>query len=130
MLRKLKGESIFEGLRAVALILCTLLWFVSSALSQQASPSPDRVALPENPSAQQPTQPPPSNLPVGTAVAPAVPAMGVAAFSPVGAAIAPAKQHRVRTILISVGIILGTAAAIGTVAVLANASPSRPPGAR
>jgi len=63
-------------------------------------------------------------------VAPVVPVTGVMAFSPAGAAIAPAKQHRTRTILISLGIVLGTAAAVGTVVALADASPSRPSGAR
>ncbi len=117
-------------MRSALLIACLLSYFVSSAVAQQ-SPSNEMRLLPENPTvAQEPSQTAPSNVPVGTAVAPAVPVTGVAAFSPAGAAIAPAKQHRVRTILISVGIVLGTAAAVGTVVALANASPSRPQGAR
>jgi hypothetical protein len=36
----------------------------------------------------------------------------------------------VRTVLIRVGAILGAGVAVGTVAALASASPSRPPGSR
>jgi hypothetical protein len=64
--------------------------------------------------------------PVGTAAAPYEKTTGVAASRPAGAVIAPAKQHRARSILIRVGIVVGTAAAIGTVALLSSASPSRP----
>ncbi len=130
--------------KSTALIGCLLLWFVSSGIAQQVSSqtplnqsvsnqasSNETQALPENPEVGQSSNPAtPSQMPVGTAVAPEVPAAGVAVFSPAGAAIAPAKQHRVRTILISLGIVLGTVAAVGTVVALANASPSRPPGAR
>lgn len=117
-------------INAAFLIVCMLWCFASSAMGQQAASSEAQI-LPENPAvAQEPSQSTPSGVPVGTAVAPGVPVTGVAAFSPAGAAIAPAKQHRTRTILISVGIVLGTAAAVGTVVALANASPSRPSGAR
>jgi hypothetical protein len=64
--------------------------------------------------------------PVGTAAAPYEKTTGVAASRPAGAVIAPAKQHRARSILIRVGVIAGAAAAIGTVALLSRASPSRP----
>ena len=64
--------------------------------------------------------------PVGTAAAPVVKATGVAASQPAGAAMAPAKQRRARSILIKVGAIVGAGAAIGTVAALSSASPSRP----
>lgn len=130
--------------KSIALVGSLLLWFVGSALAQQAAseipanqsvsnqvPSNETQSLPENPGVAHSSTPTmPSQRPVGTAVAPEVPVAGVAVFSPAGAAIAPAKQHRVRTILISVGIVLGTVAAVGTVVALANASPSRPPGAR
>jgi hypothetical protein len=68
--------------------------------------------------------------PVGTAAAESVEATGVAASKPAGAAIAPAKQRRTRSLLIKVGAIVGAGVAVGTVAALASASPSRPPGAR
>jgi hypothetical protein len=64
--------------------------------------------------------------PVGTAAAPYMKTTGVAASRPAGAVIAPAKQHRARSILIRVGVVVGAAAAIGTVALLSGASPSRP----
>jgi uncharacterized membrane-anchored protein len=122
------GAIAIRKMKSMLLIICMLFWFVSSASAQQAS---SNETLPENPAmAQEPNPTTPSNVPVGTAVAPVVPVTGVMAFSPAGAAIAPAKQHRTRTILISLGIVLGTAAAVGTVVALADASPSRPSGAR
>jgi hypothetical protein len=68
--------------------------------------------------------------PVGTAAAGGVESTGVAASKPAGAAIAPAKQRRTRSFLIKVSAIVGAGVAIGTVAALSSASPSRPPGAR
>jgi len=68
--------------------------------------------------------------PVGTAAAESIETTGVAASNPAGAAIAPAKQRRTRSILIKVGALVGAGVAIGTVAALSSASPSRPPGAR
>jgi len=56
--------------------------------------------------------------------------MGIAASQPAGAALAPAKQRRVRTILITVGAILGAGAAAGVTMALSEGSPSKPPGAR
>jgi hypothetical protein len=53
---------------------------------------------------------------------------GVAASQPAGVAIAPAKQRRVRTIVIRVSAIVGAGAAVGTVAALTRATPSKPPG--
>ena len=67
--------------------------------------------------------------PVGTAAAAGVETTGVAASKPAGAAIAPAKQRRTRSFLIKVSAIVGASVAVGTVVALANASPSRPPGA-
>jgi len=67
--------------------------------------------------------------PVGTAAAEAPKVSGITAAEPAGAAIAPAKQHRVRTLVIKVGAILGASAAIGTVVALSAATPSKPPGA-
>jgi hypothetical protein len=86
----------------------------------------------QQPAGQQLAPAPPNQTqpqePVGTAAAGMVSPSGVTASKPAGAAIAPAKQRRVRTILISVGTVLGAGAAIGTVAALSSASPSRPPG--
>jgi hypothetical protein len=67
--------------------------------------------------------------PVGTAAAEAPKVSGITAAEPAGIAIAPAKQHRVRTIVIKVGAILGAGAAVGTVVALTKATPSKPPGA-
>lgn len=67
--------------------------------------------------------------PAGTAAAEAPKVSGITAAEPSGIAIAPAKQHRVRTIVIKVGAIVGAGAALGTVIALTAATPSKPPGA-
>ena len=67
--------------------------------------------------------------PVGTAAAGVIPASGIAASQPAGVAIAPAKQHRVRTIVLRTGAIIGAGVAVGSVVVLTEATPSKPPGA-
>lgn len=64
--------------------------------------------------------------PVGTAAAPKQQVTGVMGSRPAGAAIAPARQRRARTILIRVGVVIGAAVAVGTVAALSKGSPSRP----
>ena len=64
--------------------------------------------------------------PVGTAAAPGEQATGVTASKPAGAAIAPAKQRRVRTFLISLGVVAAAGVAIGIVAGLSRTSPSQP----
>jgi hypothetical protein len=64
--------------------------------------------------------------PVGTAAAPYQKTTGVAASRPAGAVIAPAKQHRARTILIRISLVVGAAVAVGTVVALSRESPSRP----
>jgi hypothetical protein len=73
---------------------------------------------------EQPQSGPPA--PVGTAVAPYEAGVGVAASRPAGAVIAPAKQRRTRSFMIKVGLLIGAAAAVGTVVGLSAASPSRP----
>jgi hypothetical protein len=123
----------------------------SAAMAQQAAqaaspPNASSIsenALPGNPApansqatdqsqqtvAQQPGSGQPqsdAHKPVGTAAAPYERTMGIAASRPAGAAIAPAKQKRVRTILISVGVIVGAGIAVGSVAALSHGSPSRP----
>lgn len=62
--------------------------------------------------------------PLGVAAAPYTRPTGVAGSRPAGAVIAPAKQRRVRTILISIGVVVAAGVAIGTVAGLSHASPS------
>ena len=99
-------------------------------------PSPDPQNAPDSPSPQladpatRPNNPPldqqQNSRPVGTAAAPEVKPTGVAASRPAGAVIAPAKQRRMRTIVIRVGIIVAAGVAIGTVAALSRSSPARP----
>jgi hypothetical protein len=67
--------------------------------------------------------------PVGTAAAEAPNTNAIAASQPAGVAIAPAKQHRVRTIVIRTGAIIGAGIAIGAVVALTAATPPKPPGA-
>jgi hypothetical protein len=75
-------------------------------------------------SSQKSQQPEPS----GTAVAPSVQVSGGAASKPAGVAIAPPKQRQTRSWLIKFGFIAGAGAALGAVAALSAASPSRVPG--
>jgi hypothetical protein len=96
---------------------------VRSLTTADQAQSDPRVSFTAQQDQSQPQQP------VGTAAAGIAPVTGVAASKPAGAAIAPAKQRRVRTLLIEVGAIVGAGVAVGTVAALSSASPSRPPGA-
>jgi len=101
----------------------------------ESLPNSPGSLLAQNNNAQSGGQQPPANQqqaqePVGTAAAGSVETTGVAASKPAGAAIAPAKQRRTRSLLIKVSALVGATVAIGTVAALANSSPSRPPGAR
>jgi hypothetical protein len=97
---------------------------------ESLSPAPLQKA---DQSGQASTSPPQPNQlqnaipkPVGTAAAPYVKTIGVTASRPAGAVIAPGKQRRSRSILIRVGVIVGAAAALGTVVALSKGSPSRP----
>ena len=149
----MKSSNYWVG-RFLSVVLILLLAFPMSeaglARAQQASQSAPSVpnpevasALPEaptpaNPQAANPgeqTAPPQSadgqsgsnpHKPVGAAAAPYEPTLGIAASRPAGAAIAPAKQRRVRTILISLGVIAGAGIAVGSVAALSHGSPSKP----
>lgn len=98
--------------------------------TQSPGPASSQAAAQDN-GAQAQTQEKQEKLqrPVGTATAPAPAVSGITAAQPAGVAIAPAKQHRVRTIILRTGAILGAAAAIGTVVALTEATPSKPPGA-
>jgi hypothetical protein len=98
----------------------------SSAESPSQS-SPQTQSPAQSPQASQGATP---QRPVGTAAAEAPTVSGITAAEPAGVAIAPAKQHRVRTILIRVGAIVGAGVAVGTVVALTEATPSKPPGAR
>jgi hypothetical protein len=138
------AKEIFRA--AVAAVLAMLLSAPAMAQGPQQNTSSSSAAvaedaLPDSPQPAQQSQPtaapqslqPPvpqqdqkSPKPVGTAAAPYEKTMGVAASRPAGAAIAPAKQRRVRTILISLGVILGAGVAVGSVAALSHGSPSRP----
>jgi hypothetical protein len=116
-----------------------------AASEQQVSPAEVRrevaLALPQTTQTQsssnsgqpQPTQPATqqgaAQKPVGTAASESPNATGVAASQPAGIAIAPAKQHRVRTIVIRTGAIIGAAVAVGTVIALTEGTSSKPPGA-
>jgi hypothetical protein len=125
----------------VAIPACKAGSATAQERQQSAPSSPAAVsenALPDSPQPAeqnpQPANPQPdpgqpqdkSPKPVGTAAAPYERTMGIAASRPAGAAIAPAKQRRVRTILISVGVIVGAGIAVGSVAALSHGSPSRP----
>jgi hypothetical protein len=86
----------------------------------EAAPSQSETLQENQPAAQKP---------VGTAAAGAIPTSGIAASQPAGVAVAPAKQHRVRTIILRTGAIVGAGIAIGAVVALTEATPSKPPGA-
>ena len=108
---------------------------------QPTMPPVNRNQLPDNPTPtpsiqNAPTPPAPSTQsapesmrqePTGTAAAEGARPAGMAASRPAGAAIAPPKQRQVRSFLIKMGAIAGAGAAIGTVAALSEASPSRVP---
>lgn len=101
-----------------------------SPAQQQNLPGQEPTAAQQqNQPAQQPSQsqtPASPQQPVGTAAAPYEKPTGVSGSRPAGAAIAPAKQRRVRAIVISLGLVLAGAAAIGAVAGMSKASHSQP----
>lgn len=97
-------------------------------LTMPDAPAPQNTPPPANnqngqaaPQSQQQSTP---QQPLGTAAAPYEQPSGITASRPAGAAIAPAKQRRTRTILISVGVLVAGAIALGTVMALSKASPS------
>jgi hypothetical protein len=67
-----------------------------------------------------------NGTPAGTAAAPDTRPSGIAASTPSGAAIAPAKQRRVSKFSVRTALIVGAVVAVGIVAGLSLASPSRP----
>lgn len=96
-----------------------------AAETNQFTPEDSTSAKPQTNNATQDV-PQTAPEPVGTAVAPYEKTVGVASSRPAGAVIAPAKQRRAHSLLIRLGLIVGGAAAIGTVVALSKASPSRP----
>jgi hypothetical protein len=101
---------------------------VDAPQPQQASPpqaAPQSIpsGTPQSEPEQQQSG---GNNPVGTAAAPYEKPSGVAASRPAGAVIAPAKQRRVRSFLIKMGVVVGAGVAVGTVLALSHGSPSRP----
>lgn len=101
----------------------------AQAMAIPDAPSPQQAPQPAQQTASQPntqSQQGSPTAPIGTAAAPAEEPVGAAGSRPAGAVIAPAKQRRVHTILIRVGLIVGAGIAIGTVAALSHASASQP----
>jgi hypothetical protein len=112
----------------------------SSSARLQGAPTSDealdvQAQASEPPSQDQGAQSSPERAqhaaqkPVGTAAAEPIRASGVAGSQPAGVAIAPAKQRRVRTIVLRVGVIVGAGVAVGSVIALTEATSSKPPGA-
>ena len=66
--------------------------------------------------------------PVGAAAAQLGRTTGGAASKPAGAALAPTHQRHSRSLLLKLGLLAGAGIAVGSVAALSKASPSRPPG--
>jgi hypothetical protein len=96
---------------------------------QPTQGQPAQLPTDEQQNQAAPSKPTSAQKPVGTAAAGAIPSGGIAASQPAGIAMAPAKQHRVRTIVLSVGAIIGAGVAVGTVIALTEATPGKPPGA-
>lgn len=103
-----------------------------------AAQSISKPDLPDSPSATQEQQQQQNSVtssqqelqqPTGTAAAQKGKVSGSALSRPAGVAIAPTKQRRVRSVVIKMGLIAGAGIALGTVAALSMASPSKPPGA-
>lgn len=130
-----------QAARLIACSLAVLLCAQFSAAADHSLPNAPQPAAAQaanqNPNQNQNNNaaPPPqtsakgqssSSQPVGTAVAPLIKPVGVAASRPAGAAIAPAKQRRIRVLAIRWGLILGGAIALGTVAAATMGSPRRP----
>jgi hypothetical protein len=93
------------------------------------SPMQTQTGSTQVPAQPQSAAPASVQKPAGTAVAESPMASGIAASQPAGVAIAPAKQHRVRTIVLRTGAIIGAGVAVGTVVALTAGTSSKPPGA-
>ena len=133
-----------SSLLLAAVLAGPMGWSAAAQTTTQSGSSTSPTTAPQSqtapaasaatpPSASQSSAPPAAPAPQmqiappqGVAIAPYEKNTGVAASRPAGAVIAPGKQRRRRSILIRVGLILGAAAAIGTVVGLSAASSSRP----
>jgi hypothetical protein len=93
-----------------------------ASASPDSSPSVAQT-VPLSQTSQSPGQ---TSTPLGTAAAPDTRLDGVPASSPSGAAIAPARQRRVRRFSIRTALVVGAVVAVGVIAGLSLASPSRP----
>lgn len=132
---EIRKRSRFHTLAFVSLIS---VFSLLTAAAQDSTPPPELPDSPGTVSAAASEKQAASNAkgsdtnasqkPVGTAAADKPETTGVAASKPAGAAIAPARQRHVRSLLLKVGAIVGAGVAVGTVAALSSASPSRPPG--
>lgn len=91
---------------------------------------PQTNSLPDAPQAQTSSSQQQAPAPSGTAGAKAAPVKGAPVAQPTGAAIAPARQRGHHSLLLKVGLLAGAGIAVGAAVALAEASPSRPPGAR
>lgn len=97
---------------------------------QKTAPAPDNSAPPQNgPSTSGTASQNAPQQPVGGAAAQLGRTTGGAASKPAGAALAPEKQRQTHSLFLKLGIIAGAGIAVGSVAALSHASPSRPPGA-
>jgi hypothetical protein len=122
----------------VAMLLGGFLIFSEMPLlaSPQQSSQPGTPAqkqddsLPDAPQSQaQAAQTQSAPAPSGTAGAKAANVKGAPVAQPAGAAVAPVRQRGHRSLLIKVAVIAGAGIAIGSLVVLSERSPSRPPGA-
>jgi hypothetical protein len=75
---------------------------------------------------QTPKSPDQTPTPLGTAAAPETREDGVPGSAPAGAAIAPAKQRRVWRFSVRTALVVGAVVAVGVIAGVSLASPSRP----
>jgi len=115
---------------AAAFLLAAEMPLLATPQSGQANrttqPDNDGKVLPDTPQPQL-TQSP-QQSPTGAAGAKAANPKGAPAAQPVGAAVAPVRQKGHHSLIVKLGLIMGAAAAIGTVVALSERSPSRPPG--
>jgi hypothetical protein len=93
-----------------------------SAPLDSASPAVDQTPT----QTPKPSDQTPTPTPLGTAAAPETGHDGVPGSAPAGAAIAPAKQRRVWRFSIKTALVVGAVVAVGIVAGVSLASPSRP----
>lgn len=101
----------------------------NGTLQQSSSSSSSGAATTPQSTSSAESQESKPQRPVGTAAAEAPVVSGTTAAEPAGVAVAPAKQHRVRTIVLKTGAIIGAGVAVGTIVALTAGTSSKPPGA-